>query len=130
MTRRFILVGVMVLVLVTGCRRAVLNQEKTIELSGGETHFTMIEPIKQAQTIKVTGTADNPVSILIGVEKDKEAMSNEVTRRKYTDKTLAKQEKAKDIDLQANIPANETALILVQQDSTKKTSVKLKITNQ
>jgi hypothetical protein len=119
------------LVALGGCRRPVLNEDRQFELTRETPYYTFtVEPIKQAQTIKVKATADEPVTVMIGLKKDEEVLPKEAYSGKFTDKTLAKEVKTKDASLEAPIPANESAIVIVVREANKATKIRLKVTNQ
>ena len=119
--------GVLALFVLAGCRTS-LSVEKQFE-NPPEGTFIEVDPIKSAQTIKVTATADAPVGVYVFLKKDRDAAEKEALAKKYTGVTLAKEEKNESINLQAAIPANEAAMVMVANATAKKANVKLKITN-
>lgn len=129
MARSVSLLGVLLLAL-AGCRKPVLNEDRQFDLSQGTPSFTFtVEPIKQAQTIKVQVSADEPVTVVVGLKKDEEALINDIMRSKFSDKALAKEAKTKEASLQAAIPANEAAAVIVSREANKATKVRLKVAN-
>jgi hypothetical protein len=127
------LVGVLSLLAVlplAGCTQYKLDYEKQFDLSPQDKiSYTMtVPPIKKEQVIKVSVTADNPVNVLIGLEKDEKALNDEYLKNKYTAKTMTKELKTQQASLQATVPANESAVVLVLVHD-KKSNVKVRITN-
>jgi hypothetical protein len=130
MARLCPLLSLLVLLPLAGCTRVILDHEKQFELSAESPSFTFtIPPIKKEQVIKVNVTADQPVSVLVGLAQDEQALKDEIQKKKFTDKTRSKELKAQEVKLETPIPANESAAILVVSESPKKTNVKVKITN-
>jgi hypothetical protein len=121
---------VLFLVVLAGCRKPVLNDERQFVISNETpSNYITVPAIGQDQTIKVAVTSDEPVSVLMGFEKDKDAIDKEAMSGKFTSKTVAKQMKDKQASLEMNVPANEAALVVVTQATTKKANVKMKLTN-
>src|SRR3954454_19727011 len=116
MSRVFGVLALLPLLFLVGCQRTVLKVDKEFELSGAtnEQRFT-IDPIKKEQTIHVNVTADNPVGVYVGIQKDAEDVGKEALSKKFTDKTLAKQSKETNVSLDATIPPNTEAHIIVLQ---------------
>ncbi len=129
MTRLIPVLVILLVLPLAGCRRPVLNDEKTFELAPGDIKWFTVPAIKMEQTVKAVLTADQPISAALGFEKDLEAIKKDAFNGKWSDKELAKQSKEKEISFQATIPANLEAVVVIVPTSTKNTSVKLKLTN-
>jgi hypothetical protein len=119
--------AVLALLVLAGCRTS-LSVDKQFENPPDGT-FIEVDPIKSAQTIKVTATADAPVGVYVFLKKDRDAAEAEALAKKYTGITIAKEEKGENIALQATIPANEAAIVMVSNATAKRANVKLKIKN-
>jgi hypothetical protein len=115
-------------VVVSGCSTR-LNVESEYEVPlGGKLHE--IEPIKKDQTVKVAVVATGgPVGVFVYLKKDEETAEKEIFANKYSSIILAKEPKAERADLEASIPANQTAVVHVIRASNKGPTVKVKISN-
>jgi hypothetical protein len=113
--------GVLAVVLTLAGCKTILNVDSEFDLPGGETKMFNIDPIRREQTIKVEVTSnDEPVSVVVILEKEKNSAKA----------PLAKLEKTKQGTLDATIPANEEAVVVVGGvPQGKKTHVKLTIRN-
>ena len=128
--RRMALVVLFVMVmLVVGCR-AKLKNESAVNLEGGMSHFTTIDAIPQAQTVNVSAKSNGgQFNIYVFLEKDKADVEKEVMQNKVPAKALAHQLKTADANLQAAVPGNEKAVVMLTSSDGKKSEVKLKLTN-
>jgi hypothetical protein len=121
-------VALLMLGLVSGCGKTKLQTDANFELPMEGKPFE-IDPIKSEQKIKVTGTATGAkVNVFVFLKKDEASAEKEIMSLKFTPIILAKQEKTEAINLEATIPANETAVVRVTRAGAK-ASVQLKITN-
>jgi hypothetical protein len=124
-----LVVGVALLMLV-GCGRTTLNVEEefVVPIDG---KFKLVDAIKKEQTIKVNATStEGPFSVFIYLEKNRDAAEAEATKKQFTDKTIAYKQGVESVEnLEARIPANEAAVVMVWRSSAKASKVKLKITN-
>jgi hypothetical protein len=123
--------GLVALMLVTaGCYRTVLNQEKTYDVVPGETRELIVEPSRREQKIKVeVSAAPAPVSVFVFLEKDRDAVKHDIeTRKQQLANVLAREEKTTNVMLEATIPADNSAVVLITRAS-KDTKVTVKLTN-
>ncbi len=118
------------LLVLAGCSRTTLNLEESFKVPI-DGKFKVIEAIKSEQTIKVNATStDGPFSVFVFLEKNRDAAEAEATAKKFTDKTIAHKTGVESVEnLEARIPANESAIVMVWRSSAKASKVKLKITN-
>jgi hypothetical protein len=127
MSRLLLLLGFCTLL---GCTRTILKDEKRVELTQEAPTYTYTVPeIKHAQNVKVTLSADAPVSVAFGLKKDEGALGTQLTSRNIAGKAMVLLLKTQDAQLEATIPANESAIIIVTREANKKTNVKVNITN-
>jgi hypothetical protein len=129
MMRKMILPGVLMLILVTGCK-AKLNSESTVELTSGDMKSTIIDAISKAQDVMVSAKASGgKFNVYVFLAKDKADVEKAVERSKVSDKVIAHKLDTSEADLKANIPANSEAVVLLTSVDAKKVEVKLKLTN-
>lgn len=125
--RLWMSVALVMVMAASGCK-AKLDMESAFDVPP-EGRIFKVDPIKKEQTIKVTGTATGaPANVFIYLDKNEAAAEKEIMSLKYTPIILAKQEKTEAINVEATIPANETAVVRVTRVM-KAAQVKLKITN-
>ena len=116
------------LLIAVGCTK--LNSESTVQVKPGDLKYTMVDPISKGQKINVSAkTSDGKFNVYCFLEKDKADVEKDLYQKKVSAKVLAHELKTGGADLNATIPANETAVILLTSDETKNVEVKLKITN-
>src|SRR6516162_1027559 len=116
------------LLIAVGCTK--LNSERTVQVKPGDLKYTMVDPISKGQKINVSAkTSDGKFNVYCFLEKDKADVEKDLYQKKVSAKVLAHELKTGGADLNATIPANETAVILLTSDETKNVEVKLKITN-
>ena len=128
--RKMILPGVLMLILVAGCK-AKLNSESTVALTSGDMKSTIIDPISKAQDIIVSAkAASGKFNVYVFLAKDQADVEKAINQTKVSDKVIAHKLDTSDADLKANIPANSEAIVLLTPGADgKKAEVKLKITN-
>ncbi len=121
--------GVALLIL-AGCMRTTLNVEEEFVVPA-DGKFKVIDAIKSEQTIKVNATStEGPFSVFVFLEKNRDAAEGEANQKKFSDKTIAHKQGVESVEnLEARIPANESAIVMVWRSSAKASKVKLKITN-
>lgn len=125
----FVLLAVLVYILVFMPRRTSLNIESTVEVEPLVSRLTFVEPIASQQEVKVSATATTgQFNIYLFLEKDKASVESDVERGKTSSKVLDSKTKTSEASLKAQIPANETAVVMMTCAG-KKVEVKLKITN-
>jgi hypothetical protein len=101
-----------------------------VQVKPGDLKYTMVDPISKGQKINVSAkTSDGKFNVYCFLEKDKADVEKDLYQKKVSAKVLAHELKTGGADLNATIPANETAVILLTSDETKNVEVKLKITN-
>jgi hypothetical protein len=90
-----------------------------------------VNAIAKEQVIKVSAkAASGTFNLFVFLEKDLDAAETSILRNKPDEtKVLKHQLKTAEAELQATIPANETAVIYLLCADAKKAEVKLKITN-
>jgi hypothetical protein len=119
----------LLLLLAVGCRTK-LNDESVVNVGAGESQYRMVEPISKEQKVNVSAKANSGTfNIYVFLEKDKAEAEKEIDKGKTGDKVLASKQKATDADLQATIPANQKAVVMLTSGDGKKAEVKLKISN-
>src|SRR5207249_991897 len=98
--------------LLSGCGKK-LDVDSKFKISG-ESKMFELEPINQAQKIKITGTSTGaPVNVFVYLDENKGPARNQILSKKPGDAILAKQEKVETINLDAEIPANKAAVVHV-----------------
>ena len=118
-----------VLVLLIGCK-AKLNSETVVQVGVGDLKATIIDPISKSQTINISARSlDGKFNLYCFLEKDQKEVEKAITQGKQSDKILASEPRTSVAQLQATIPANEAAVILLTCTDVAKAEVKLKITN-
>jgi len=114
------------LLLAVGCTK--LNSERTVQVKPGDLKYTILDPISKSQRINVSAkTSDGKFNVYCFLEKDQADVEKDLYQKKVNAKVLAHELKTGGADLNATIPANETAVILLTSD--ENVEVKLKITN-
>ena len=124
-------IGLVALTVVSaGCYRTVLNLEKTYEFLPGDEQEIIVEPARREQKIKVEASSSAaPVSIFVFLEKDRDAVKRDIrTRKEPLTNLLAHEEKTTSASLEATIPADSSAVVLITRAS-KATTVTVKLTN-
>ena len=112
-----------------GCQK--LNFEKEADL-GGNAPSTLeyaFDAPSGEQTIIVKATADEPISVWVVPDDDKDTALLTVNGRQKPAKNLGGQEDKKEIDFEATIPAKKGFAVLVGQGKSmrKETTVKLSV---
>jgi hypothetical protein len=117
------------LILVTGCRAKLLD-ESVVKVELMDKEFREIDPISTDQKVNISAKATSgEFNIYVFLAKDKAEVEKEFQGKPGT-KILAHQLKVtSQADLQANIPANERAIVAITSADGKKAEVKLKISN-
>ncbi len=115
---------------VTACQR--LHDEKSATLAPGEEKEYEIPAQKKDMAVKVTATsADGPFSAYLYLKKDEnEAEKARLGNKEAMAKLLAHKENAKDVALEATLPAGETGVVMLASASGKAVTVKLVIANK
>ena len=118
------------LILVAGCRAKPLD-ESVVNVELMDQQFREIDPISSAQKVNVSAKANiGQFNIYVFLDKDKAEVEKEIAQGKAGAKVLAHKLKESDeANLQANIPANERAVVALTSADGKKAEVKLKISN-
>jgi len=118
------------LVFCAGCNRVTLNDERTVEVAVGTARPFIVEAAKKDQKIKVEVSSPGvPVSVYVCLEKDREAVEECIEAQRQSDKILATMEKTERGTLEATIPANNVAMILLTNASAKTANVRVRTTN-
>ena len=114
--------------LVAGCTK--LDTESMFDVPPEGKIFT-VDPIKSQQTVKAEGTATGgPVNVYLYLERNKAAAQKDILAQKLVSPfIMARVETTGDFNLEATIPANETAVVEVTRAG-KPAKVKLHITNK
>jgi hypothetical protein len=125
MRKTALLSGLLVLgLLAPGCQR--LNDERTVSVNGYSTSEVEYDPPRYDQKVTVTATSDGPlISAYLVKADDKEAAHSALEVQKPPPSMLAGQEKAKEITLEAAIPA-KTGFVLMLRGTGKDATVKIK----
>src|SRR5438132_7866942 len=116
-------------VLCTGCGGAVLNVQENIDVPI-EGKAIAIDPIKNEQKVKITASATAPIDVVVCREEDRNAVERELLAKKLKTPVFAQQLNTEEAKLEATVPANTTALVIIQRAGGKPANVKLKITNR
>jgi hypothetical protein len=108
-----------------------LDEKVSFNLGMGESKPYNVEAIKNEQKIKITGNTEGglPVTVYVYLKSKRAAAQNEIMTKKSTQSIIAKQDKTDTINLEALIPANEEAEILVESPG-KSVKGQLRITNK
>ena len=127
---RKLLPFVLLLMLNFGCHTK-LNQESTVSLTNIEAKHFLIKPISKEQVINVSAkSTEGTFNVFVFLEKDKNEAVAAIEKTKLDDsKVLNHKLKTPEAELQATIPANETAIVYLVSADGKKAEVKLKISN-
>lgn len=123
------LCGVLALSLLTlvGCETK-LSLEKTYTISPGSVQSLTVDSVSREQQLKVTAEADNPISVFVYLEDDKDEVQSKVDSNLTSEKMLANAKDTTEVDLTATVPANKTAIVDVTARSPD-TTVTMKLTN-
>ena len=115
---------------VAACNPVLLNQESTFEVTPGQTYELRVDPVSRAQKIKIQATATGgPINVYVYSEKDAEAARKLIRSRNLGSPVLGYHEKTENASVEADVPANLTAVIMFELASAKKVTVNAKITN-
>lgn len=111
-----------------GCGPGTLNDERTLSLSdGGEARSIDLDASGAPQTLTVTfESSAGPVLVGVWKKEDAKELDDLITAPKSKALGSALGEKG---TLTAEVPAN-TPVRVIARDSTKKTDVKVKVTNK
>jgi hypothetical protein len=102
--------------LVSGCTK--LNDERTVQVAPGDEHKLFIDPAKKEQRITVSvSSPGTPVNVSLLLENDPK-------------KALDSKEKVEEATLNATIPADNKAVVLLTSAGARTANVKVKITNK
>jgi hypothetical protein len=125
------LIALMLVGWVSGCGKPRLEAVSSFEV-GPVGHLVTVDPISREQNIQITGTATGaPVNAYIYLEKNKTAAQNEILSKRFATAILEKQDDTQTINLEAKIPANESAVVHITRATINKpATVQLKITNK
>lgn len=115
------------LILSVGCQTR-LSDEKTYTLDSADIKTLIVDGVPRERELKVTATADNPVSLYVYLEADKAEVEPKIDVDVASDKVLAHAKDSKDIELTATIPSSETAMIDVKT-KTDGTTVTVKLSD-
>jgi hypothetical protein len=116
------------LLLAIGCTK--LNSQSDVHVKPGEMKYSFVDPITKSQKINVSAKAsDGKFNVYCFLDKDKAEVEKDLNLNKVGAKVLAHELKTNGAELNATIPANETAVILLTSAEAKNVEVKLKITN-
>jgi hypothetical protein len=124
--KRMLVCFIVLVAAAAGCR--TLNVEKSFEVSAVGEHNIALDPIRTEQKIKVVVTSTAPVSAFVFLEPDTDDVRKAVMGLRKSPKMLASSEKKEDATLEATIPANSTAVVMVVGTG-KSATVKVRITN-
>ncbi len=116
----WVALAALVLVAAPGCKRTVLNQQKTVDVSPGSSEGVVIDAIGKEQKVKVEFKSEGApvtVAILSKAEDDKSGTPLAKVANKETD------------TVEATVPADTEVVVRIFNNSTKKASVQLKMTN-
>ena len=128
MKQLFFFVGC--LVVFAGCGGTVLKIEQTIDVPV-EGRALTIDPIKSQQKVKVSASASGgPIDIVVCRDSDRDAVERDLLAKKLKTEVFAHQLNTEQAALEATIPANTTALVIIQRAGAKPAKVELKITNR
>jgi len=113
---------------INGCGPAKLNDTRTLNLDGfGDIQVLELDPQPKPQTIRVEfSTSGGEVSVFLYKEED--VRGNEGVVNANPAKAIAKSTKKKEDNISAEVPPNTATRVVIECGS-KKTEVKIKITN-
>ena len=114
--------------LISGCG-PTLSVKKTIEIDSGEIRTVLLDPVGQAQTIKVEASAAEPFHVHIHLAGDEDAVDLAIASGKESDKIITGESNVKSASLTAEIPANKEATVRFQSAGSGKNSVSYTISN-
>lgn len=127
MRRVAIVPALCALVLLAGCQASV-SLDKTFDLKRGDVKVFTVPSVTSARTLTITAKSNEPITVVVGQQKNQSQLEREAYSRKFTAKvSLAAAVKQQDVNLEAQIPANEEAAILILSEATKNATVTLKI---
>lgn len=127
MRRVAIVPALCALVLLAGCQASV-SLDKTFDLKRGDVKVFTVPSVTSARTLTITAKSNEPITVVVGQQKNQSQLEREAYSRKFTAKvSLAAAAKQQDVNLEAQIPANEEAAILILSEATKNATVTLKI---
>jgi hypothetical protein len=113
--------------LLAGCTR--LDFERTYDLEGRMTQEIAWDAPKYEQKLTVTVSAEEPVSVYLVKEDDKEKAKQALSADKEPEGALASNVDAKEVTLQATVPAKTAAAVLIRNRASKN-RVKVKVTGR
>src|SRR5437016_5847 len=113
--RRLPLCALAVLLLVlAGCQRLNFEKEATLEPAVPFLEYTFDGPQGEMK-VSVKVTSDQPVSVWVVLEEDKEPSTLDLVNGKKPAKVLAGEKDQKEIDLEATIPPKKNFVVFVAQ---------------
>lgn len=123
-------VAVYAIVLLAGCSKIHESRAFTLESFAGNT-LSISAPLSE-QKVKVAVTSDQPVNVWILLEKDVPSGGKDEFDPDKSMKSgiLATEKNAKDVTLNATIPAKEKYQIYVNNPGNKTASVTVKVDSQ
>lgn len=105
---------------IAGCG-PTLSVQKTIDVEPGEIRTVILDPVAQAQTIKVTANSTISFKVHIHLLEDENAVDLAIATKKDSDKILAGESGVTSANLSAEIPANKEAVVRFQSGPEKGT---------
>ena len=123
-----ICIALLVVGSVAGCTKLDTTSSFDVPMGG---YSVTVDPIKSQQNIKVTGTATGAsVNVYLYLNKNRTDAQKEILAKKLVSPfILAKVETTDEFNLEATIPANESAVVEVTRVN-KAAKVNLHITNR
>jgi len=127
---RLRLLPVLAVVALVGCSKIHEQRSFTLQPHGGYT-LSVTAPVSE-QKVSVAVTSNEPINVWILLEKeipsgDKDDFDPDVNMKSGV---LAKEKKAKDVVLQATIPAKEKFQVYLNNPGSKPANVTVKIDSQ
>ena len=115
------------LVVLAGCQK--LNYEKEATLDRATPYLEYIFEGPQGEMkVNVKATADQPVTVSVVLDEDKESALATVVNGKKPAKALAGEEDKKEIDFEATIPSKKSFVVFVAPGKgTRSATVKLNV---
>src|SRR5262249_13148325 len=117
--------------LATGCRRQVLNDERTVKLDPAAVQsFPIDAPIRDEQVKVKVSSPGAPVNVYVVLQKDQTAAEDALEVGKAPASSLGGKDKVEDATLDATVPAKSPFAVVLGNTSAKTAQVKMTITGR
>jgi hypothetical protein len=118
----------LIFILIGGCAPKLNLEKKSFDLDINGTTFEL-QAVKSEQKINVVASATGgPIDVYVFLAKNKSAAERDIMAKRLGG-LIASEEGKESVTLQATIPANEEALVMVKASTLKKTTASVKINN-